>query len=69
MHYRLHGGACLYNDCLWYIETKHVLRSFSEVGRYWEPFKILETKQIVLVGIAFNKIDQGVEVLCKMKEL
>ena len=51
------------------IEKSHVLRSFSEVGRYWEPYNIIKTKKIVLAGITFNTTADGVIVLYKTKEL
>lgn len=40
-----------------------------EEKRYWEPYYILEYKNIVLAGITFNKTDTGVAVLWKTKDL
>lgn len=40
-----------------------------EAKRYWEPYDILKTKQIVLAGITFNVTASGIEVVCKTKEL
>lgn len=40
-----------------------------EAKRYWEPYKILNTKKIVLAGITFNENINGVEVIWKTKNL
>ena len=49
--------------------TPEIALTQIEEKRYWEPFKILETKKIVLAGITFNKTNEGVAVLCKTKDL
>lgn len=49
--------------------TPEVALEQIERKRYWEPYKILQNKKIVLAGITFNKTESGIEVLLKMKEL
>lgn len=49
--------------------TPEIALAQIEEKRYWEPYAILESKKIVLAGIAFNKTEHGVEVVCRMKEL
>ncbi len=49
--------------------TPEIALAQIEAKRYWEGFSIVSTKKIVLAGIAFNQTDQGVIVLCKIKEL
>lgn len=51
-------------------KTPAVALKQIEKKRYWEPFEILKTKEIVLVGITFNETtDKGVEVKWKTKML
>lgn len=49
--------------------TPEIALEQIERKRYWEPYEILKTKTVVLAGITFNKTEEGVEVLCKIKEL
>ncbi len=49
--------------------TPEVALAQIEAKRYWEPYDIIKTKKIILAGITFNKTDEGVAVLCKIKEL
>ena len=49
--------------------TPEIALAQIEEKRYWEPYNIIKTKQIILAGITFNKTDQGVVVEYKMKEL
>ncbi|MFH1832509.1 MAG: AAA family ATPase [bacterium] len=49
--------------------TPEIALEQIEEKRYWEPYEILKTKQIVLAGITFNKTDTGTYVLLKTKFL
>ena len=49
--------------------TPEIALEQIERKRYWEPYKILQSKKIVLAGITFNKTESGIEVLWKTKEL
>src|SRR5581483_1309294 len=47
--------------------TPDVALAQIEEKRYWEPYDIIKTKQLVLAGITFNRTQDGVDVLCKIK--
>ena len=49
--------------------TPEIALEQIEAKRYWEPYKILKTKKIVLAGITFNQTEQGTVVKWKTKSL
>ncbi len=65
----LEGTTCTFVVEFKKDSTPEVALEQIERKRYWEPYKILQNKRIVLAGITFNKTETGVDVLLKTKEL
>jgi len=65
----LEGTKCTFVTEFKRNSTPDVALKQIEKKRYWEPFKILETKSIVLAGVTFNETDKGVVIKWKTKEL
>lgn len=65
----LEGTACTFVVEFKKDSTPEIALAQIEEKRYWEPYEILKNKRVVLAGITFNKINDGVEVLWKTKAL
>ncbi|HBL98832.1 TPA: hypothetical protein DDZ86_04280 [Candidatus Dependentiae bacterium] len=65
----LEGTTCTFVVEFKKDSTPEVALEQIERKRYWEPYKIVQNKRIVLAGITFNKSETGIDVLLKTKEL